>query len=113
MRIGIFVAKLDETPPASSPIFSEDERRYCMKRRHPEPHLAGRYAAKRAACIALGVSEEKALTLLGDVEVAREPGRAPTLDFHGDAAELGEPGAKPHVSISHSGNYAVALVVIE
>ncbi len=113
MRIGIFVARLDETPPATSPLFTEPERRYCLGRRNPGPHLAGRYAAKRAACIALGVGEEDTKGLLSDVEVAREPGRAPTLNFLREAKRLGEPGAKSYVSISHSGNYAVALVVIE
>lgn len=113
VRIGVFVAKLDETPPATSPLFTEPERRYCLARRNPAPHLAGRYAAKRAACIALGLGDEDTERLLPDVEVAREPGRAPTLNFLGTARRLGQPGAKSHVSISHSGNYAVALVVIE
>ena len=113
MRIGIFVARIDESPPAASPIFTETERRYCLARRSPWPHLAGRYAAKRAACVALGLSEEEGERVLGDIEVAREPGRAPTLNFYREAVRLGEAGAKSYVSISHSGNYAVALVVIE
>jgi phosphopantetheinyl transferase (holo-ACP synthase) len=50
---------------------------------------------------------------VGEIEVAREPGRAPTLRFHGEAKRATEPGAKSHVSISHSGTYAVALVVVE
>jgi holo-[acyl-carrier protein] synthase len=107
------VAKLDETPPATSPLFTELERRYCLARRHPGPHLAGRYAAKKAACIALGLGEEDTERLLGDVEVVREPGRAPTLHFLQAPKRLGELDAKSYVSISHSGNYAVALVVIE
>jgi holo-[acyl-carrier protein] synthase len=113
VRIGVFVAKLKETPPATSPIFTEPERRYCLARRNPGPHFAGRYAAKRAACIALGVGEEDAQRLVSDVEVVREPGQAPTLHLVGAAKRLGEPGERSHVSISHSGNYAVALVVIE
>jgi holo-[acyl-carrier protein] synthase len=113
VRIGVFVAKLEETPPATSPLFTETERGYCLARRNPAPHLAGRFAAKRAACIALGVREEEAQRLVSDFEVVREPGRAPTLHFVGAANGLLEPGAKSHVSISHSGNYAVALVVIE
>ena len=110
MRIGLFLAKVEETPPVTSPLFTETERRYCLERRHPEPHLAGRYAAKRAACLALGGNEGE---MAGDIEVVREPGRAPTLRFHGAAKRAGAPAVKGHVSISHSGNYAVALVVIE
>ena len=113
MRVGIFVARLDQTPSATSPLFTDTERRYCLGRRYPEPHLAGRYAAKRAASLALGLSEEDEDGILGDIEVAREPGCAPTLHFHRRARHLGGAGATSHVSISHSGNYAVALVVIE
>ncbi len=109
MKIGLYLATLDETPPAESSIYTEPERRYCLRRRNPHPHLAGRYAAKRAACLALGLGGEEAV---GDVEVAREPAQAPTLQLHGEAKKQ-TADAKSHVSISHSGDYAVALVVIE
>ncbi len=110
MRVGLYLATLDETPPAESSVYTEPERRYCLRRRNPHPHLAGRYAAKRAACLALGLGGDEAV---GDVEVAREPGQAPTLRLHGEARKKTIVGAKSHVSISHSGDYAVALVVIE
>ncbi len=110
MKVGLYLATLDETPPAESSVYTEPERRYCLRRRNPHPHLAGRYAAKRAACLALGLDGDEAV---GDVEVAREPGQAPTLRLHGEARKKTIAGAKSHVSISHSGDYAVALVVIE
>src|SRR6185503_19582961 len=34
-------------------IFSDAERAYCLRRRHPEVHFAGRFAAKEAAMKAL------------------------------------------------------------
>ena len=110
MKVGLYLATLDETPPAESSVFTEPERRYCLRRRNPQPHLAGRYAAKRAACLALDLGQDAAI---GEVEVAREPGQAPTLRLHGSAKKKTTDGVRSHVSISHSGNYAVALVVIE
>ena len=110
MKVGLYLATVDETPPADSPIYTELERAYCLRRRNPHPHLAGRYAAKRAACIALDLDES---AVLGNVEVAREPGQAPTLRLHGDASKKMTANEKPHVSITHSGDYAVALVVAE
>jgi holo-[acyl-carrier protein] synthase len=104
------LARLGELPPADSPVFTEEERRYCLRRRHPEPHLAGRYAAKKAACIALSLAPD---TPLGDIEVTRRPGRAPTLKLHGEVSNTADGIRKIHVSLSHSGDYAVALVVVE
>lgn len=112
MRIGIYLARLEETPPAESRIFTDVERRYCLDRRYPRPHLAGRYAAKRATCAALALNADADLS---EIEVRREPGRAPTIALLGGpvraALRLGT--GEFHLSISHSGDYAVALVVSE
>ena len=104
MRIGVYLAHLDETPDASDEIFTEAERRYCLSRPHPKQHLAARFAAKQAAQRAL--DREPALPL-SSIEVVRLPGRAPSLRL------LGRREEKAWVSLSHSGDYAVALVVIE
>jgi phosphopantetheine--protein transferase-like protein len=108
----MYLARLGELPPADSPIFTEKERRYCSSRRHPGPHFAGRYAAKKAACIALSLAPDAPLS---DIEVTRLRGRAPTLNLHGEVSKIVESlGTQTiHVSLSHSGDYAVALVVME
>ncbi len=112
MRLGIYLARLEETPPAESSVFTDVERHYCLDRRYPGPHLAGRYAAKRATCAALALDDG---TVLSEIEVRRERGRAPTIVLAGAteraAHRLG--AGNIHLSISHSGNYAVALVVSE
>ena len=112
MRIGLYLATLDETPKAESLVFTEQEREYCLRRRDPNPHLAGRFAAKKAAFRALNLD---AHTPLSDIEVTRKRGRAPTFKFHGTAASIAQDTGiqKSHVSISHSGNYAIALVLLE
>jgi holo-[acyl-carrier protein] synthase len=112
MRIGLYLATLEETPSADSSMYTEREREYCLRRRHPNPHLAGRFAAKKAVCVALDLDEDFPLD---DIEVARERGKAPTILFHGSAHSIASRAGtrKAHVSISHSGDYAVALVVLE
>jgi phosphopantetheine--protein transferase-like protein len=111
LRLAIHVARVHETPPAASPLFTPTEREYCLARGEPEKSLAARYAAKRAAATLLGLDEEK----LSEIEVAREPGRPPSLTFSGEARRSAERLGlvDAQVSLSHSGNYAVALVVIE
>lgn len=112
MRTGLYLATLEETPSAESSIFTERERAYCLRRRHSQPHLAGRYAAKKAVQVALDLD---AHFPLNDIEVARESGKAPTILFHRTAESIAtDVGIRTaHVSISHSGNYAVAFVVLE
>lgn len=112
MRIGLYLARLEDTPPAESAVFTESERQYCLRRRFPAPHLAGRYAAKKAVTMALCFDENLAPDA---IEVARRPGGAPTIVLHGEAANRARRAgvSKTHVSMSHSGSYAVALVVME
>ncbi len=110
MRIGLYLAKLDEVPEGTSSVFTESEREYCLTRRDPRPHLAARYAAKRAACLALELSSENSLA---EIEVMRERGQAPTLALHGEAKRAAHQNSKSHVSLTHTGDYAVALVVME
>ena len=77
-------------------------------------HLAGLLAAKEAAFKALGSGWGQGVGWR-DVEVTRDGAGAPALALHGAAAararELGE--ARSHVSISHDGGIAVAVVVLE
>lgn len=76
--------------------------------------LGGLFAAKEAALKALGTGWARGLAFR-DVEITRNPAGAPSLRFHGPAAdrarELGVEAA--HVSISHERGHAVAVVVLE
>jgi holo-[acyl-carrier protein] synthase len=65
-------------------VFTEGEIAYCQRRRHPEIHFAGRFAAKEAAMKALGTGHTQQV-LWRDVEVVRKGG-PPQLLFHGGAA---------------------------
>ncbi len=73
--------------------------------------LAARFAAKEAAAKALGCGIGQVSWL--DIEVTRDPERRPVLVLHGAAWRRAQ---ELHlrewsISLSHSGDYAIALVV--
>lgn len=93
-------------------VFTEGEMAYCLRRRVPAVHFAGRFAAKEAAMKALGTGHSLGV-LWRDVEVVRRGG-PPQLQFHGGAAgrfaALG--GARSLLTITHSDALALAEVLI-
>ena len=93
-------------------IFTEREIAYCMRRRLPAIHFAGRFAAKEAAMKALGTGHSQGV-LWRDVEVVRRGG-PPQLEWHGGAgrrfAAIGGRGAL--LTITHSDALAMAQVMI-
>jgi holo-[acyl-carrier protein] synthase len=95
-------------------VFTSAEQQFCNQHRDPVPHYAVRFAAKEALFKAIGTGWAKGVTWL-DVEVVRERQEAPVLKLHGEAQRLGElMGARQlHVSLSHSDQWAVAMVILE
>ena len=95
-------------------IFTEAEQRFCNSHRDPVPHFAVRFAAKEALFKALGTGWAKGVTWL-DAEVLRERPDAPVLELHGEAARLSADRGtrKVHVSLSHTDQWAVAVVILE
>jgi holo-[acyl-carrier protein] synthase len=93
-------------------IFTEGEVAYCMRRRAPAIHFAGRFAAKEAAMKALGTGHSQGV-LWRDVEVVRRGG-PPQLQLHGGAgrrfAAIG--GGSSLLTITHSDELAMAQVLI-
>jgi len=97
-------------------IFTSLERDYCLSRLAPHRHLAGRFAVKEACLKALGhgLSSNGIDRVLSEIEVVSGAYGPPRLVLHGWAAALSR---KKHilqrtVSISHSGDYAVAIVIL-
>jgi holo-[acyl-carrier protein] synthase len=91
-------------------VYTDREIEYCRSR---IPQLAGRFAAKEAVMKAFGTG----LYGLGwkDVEVVRLRGRRPEIEIHGRGLAIYERQGitQINLSISHSRDYAVALVVGE
>ena len=73
--------------------------------------LAARFAAKEAVSKALGTGI--GAVMWREIEILRGPAREPVLHLHGSAAQLADDlGLHAwSVSLSHTENYAIALVV--
>ena len=93
-------------------VFTEGEAAYCLRRKVPAIHLAGRFAAKEAAMKALGTGHSHGV-LWRDVEIVRRGG-PPRLLFHGGAARrfASMGGVSSLVTITHSDDLALAHVLI-
>jgi holo-[acyl-carrier protein] synthase len=94
-------------------IFTDGEIAYCMGRRQPAIHFAGRFASKEAAMKALGTGHSQGV-LWRDVEVIPAREGPPQLQFHGGAAQRFDAlGARSSLlTITHSDALALAEVVV-
>jgi holo-[acyl-carrier protein] synthase len=110
------MARILDGPPAHAErfvarVFTPGERAYCDARVDRPTRYAARFAAKEAALKALGAPVGLRLQ---ELEVVRGDG-APALVLSGAAAEaarrLGV--ARLHLSITHDGGTAAAVVVAE
>ncbi|MQA83240.1 MAG: holo-ACP synthase [Streptosporangiales bacterium] len=104
--VGRFERALRRTPGLATRLFTEAERG-----RSPRS-LAARFAAKEALAKALGAPP--GLRWL-DAEIRSDSGGRPTLETRGTVASVAERlGVRGwHVSLSHDGDVAVAVVVAE
>ena len=96
-------------------MFTEAEKGYCeSKGAAAAQSYAGRFAAKEAFLKAIGTGW-RGKVAWRDIEVVLDDLGAPSLRVAGAAKELlGATGATGiHVSISHTSEHAVALVILE
>jgi len=95
-------------------IYTEEEMRYCESKANRVERYAARFAAKEAAMKALGTGWSRGIRWR-DIEVYREPGRRPTIRFHGRAAEFASHMGVKNValSLSHTVEQAIASVILE
>jgi holo-[acyl-carrier protein] synthase len=93
-------------------VFTEEEIAYCLRRKHPATHLAGRFAAKEAGMKAIGTGHAFGV-LWRDLEVVRRSG-PPLLQFHNAAGEhfrrLG--ASRALLTITHTDTLALAHVIL-
>jgi len=97
-----------------SRILTEAEREYCLRKTKPASSIAARFAAKEAVMKCLGTGWTGGVTFK-DIEVTRVESGAPGLLLHGRSAEIaaGLGIVRWHVSLSHSRDHALAMVVAE
>jgi holo-[acyl-carrier protein] synthase len=95
-------------------VFAPAEIASCDRRRDRLLCYAARFAAKEAYFKAIGTGWGRGVTWL-DVEVASDGKGPPRLLISGEARRVARAlGVKTaHLSLTHSGGYAAAMVVIE
>lgn len=95
-------------------IFTAKEQEYCLKKKQAAASLAARFAAKEAFLKALGTGLRDGISWQ-ELEVANQDNGRPELQLYGTALELlkGKGGDRCHLSLSHDGNQAVAMVILE
>ena len=97
-------------------IFTKKEAAYCAAKKDPYIHFAGRFAAKEAGRKALGIgmSGVGIDNTFREIEVLNAASGRPELFFHGWTEKISSKRkiSQATVSISHSGNYAVATVIL-
>ena len=98
---------LARTPSLAASLFTTGEREAARAE-----SLAARFAAKEAVAKALGAPGGLRWV---DAEVVREPGGRPRLVLHGGVAEEARAQGIStwHLSLSHDGGIATAVVVAE
>ena len=104
-----FVATLDRTPGLREKLFTPDERSL------PPASLAARFAAKESFSKALGTGIWREGICFTDIEISVDVTGRPTVLLHGAAQAVFERlgGDDVSVSISHDGDLAVAMCVME
>jgi holo-[acyl-carrier protein] synthase len=104
MQISRMGRALARRPGLRERLFTPEERRYCEARANAAQHYAARFAAKEAVAKALGQSLS-----WQEVEILRYSG-APRPLLRG-RAKAAAAGGRLEVSLSHSGDYAIACAL--
>ncbi len=93
-------------------VFTEGEIAYCLARKNPLPHLAGRFAAKEAVLKVLGTGWRGAICWT-DVEVTNVTSGRPSVVLTGHSARIARSlGIQTvHISITHTGRYGAASAI--
>jgi holo-[acyl-carrier protein] synthase len=101
---------LEENPHGAGGIFTAHELAYCAEKRDRYPHLAARFAAKEALLKAFGTGLRQGHHWT-DIEVHNDRLGRPLLHLSGRLADqLTACGGTAEVSLSHTGDYAIAQV---
>jgi holo-[acyl-carrier protein] synthase len=95
-------------------VYTSAEQAYCKRKRKAGESFAARFAAKEAAAKALGTGISYGVNWL-EIEVVREPGQRPTIQYHGRATEIAARLGVAHaaLSLTHTADLAMASVVLE
>jgi holo-[acyl-carrier protein] synthase len=95
-------------------ILTDAEREYVSRWADPVPRIAGRFAAKEACMKALGTGWGFGVRWR-DIEVGRLASGKPIIHLHGRAHEIlrSLDASTAHVTITHTDEHAMAVVILE
>jgi len=120
--MGLDIAEIDRMEaairrhgaPFIDRLFTPSEVSYCESHKNRYERYAGRFAVKEAAMKALGTGWRHGVRWR-DIQVTREKSGKPGLHLDGVAREFADRLGVTHitVSITHSGNWAMAQVIFE
>jgi holo-[acyl-carrier protein] synthase len=120
--LGLDIAEIDRIEaavtrhgaPFLERIYTTREVAYCESHKNKFERYAARFAAKEAAMKALGTGWRRGVRWR-DIEVARDPNGKPTLHLEGAARQIADDLGVRNISltITHSGNLALAEVIFE
>lgn len=112
--IGLDILEIDRmeralvrTPRIRERLFTEAERAYSKRFRHPAKHLAGRFAAHEAVLKALGTGFSQGIGLT-DVSVERDEAGRPQALLSGRAAEIAQAKGIIEIAVSLSYTHDIA-----
>lgn len=110
VRIGRMVERHGEV--FLNRVYTDEEIRYCQKRRECYQHFAGRWAAKEAVMKTLGTGWVRGVSWR-DIEVASEKSGRPTVAISGGTREFCEQLGIDEIliTISHCRSYATATAI--
>jgi holo-[acyl-carrier protein] synthase len=120
--LGLDIAEIDRIEaaikrhgaPFLERIYTAGEVAYCEKHKNKYERYAARFAAKEAAMKALGTGWSNGVRWR-DIEVVRAASGKPSLKLEGKAGEVATKLGVKHIAltITHSGNLALAEVIFE
>jgi holo-[acyl-carrier protein] synthase len=93
-------------------VYTDDEIRYCQRRKEYTQHFAGRWAAKEAVMKTLGTGWSRGVGWR-DIEICSNRNGAPSIVLRGGAREIAEQVGICDVliSISHCRSFATATAI--
>jgi holo-[acyl-carrier protein] synthase len=93
-------------------VYTDDEIRYCQRRKQYTQHYAGRWAAKEAVMKTLGTGFSRGVGWR-DIEVRSNPSGQPSIVLRGGAREIATQAGISDVliSVSHCRAYATATAI--
>lgn len=108
------IAKNIESEAFQRKVFTPAELKSCGEIKNSSECLAGKFAAKEALMKALGAGIRQEVWFT-QIEVLNDESGKPHINVSGEAERLLQQSSaqQVHVSISHSGGMAVAVVILE